>query len=113
MVNRPMENDSKVYWNMREAIRETGVPITTLRYWEQQFEQLNPHKDGHGNRYYTREDLDLIKQIAYLRDVKKITRIEAIREALKDPSKQLDIRQKTTEILTQIRKELVEIRKQI
>lgn len=98
---------------MREAIRETGQPITTLRYWEQQFPELNPRKDGHGNRYYTRENLELIKKIAFLRDVKKITRIEAIREALKDPNKQVDVRQKATEILEQIRKELVEIRKEI
>lgn len=108
-----MVNDSKVYWNIREAVQETGVPITTLHYWEKQFPALNPHKDGHGNRYYTRENLDFIKQIKYLRDVKHVTRIEAIREALADPKKQVDVRQKSLEILENVRKELIAIRAQI
>ena len=77
-----MEENEKIYYSLRETIAETGVPAPTLRYWEKMFEQLSPRKDGHGNRYYTREDQELIKRIKYIRDELKITRIEAIRKEL-------------------------------
>ena len=103
----------KKYYSLRETETETGVPASTLRYWEKQFEELSPRKDGHGNRYYTREDQDVIKRIRYIRDELKITRIEAIRKELKANARHSDERQSAIEILMRVREELCEIRKMI
>ena len=103
----------KKYYSLRETENETGVPATTLRYWEKQFNQLSPRKDGHGNRYYTREDQDLIKRIKYIRDELKITRIEAIRKELASDAKHSDARQSALDILLRVKEELCEIRKMI
>lgn len=103
----------KIYYSLRETELETGVPVSTLRYWEKQFEELNPRKDGHGNRYYTREDQDLIKRIKYIRDDLKITRIEAIRKELRNNSKHSNERQAALDILLRVKEELCEIRKMI
>ena len=103
----------KKYYSLRETETETGVPASTLRYWEKQFEELSPRKDGHGNRYYTREDQDVIKRIRYIRDELKITRIEAIRKELKANTRHSDERQPAIEILMRVREELCEIRKMI
>jgi len=108
-----MLNTEKLYFSVRETEKETGVPISTLRYWEKEFDQLSPRKDGHGNRYYTREDQDLIKRIKYIRDELKITRIEAIRKELATNTKRSDERQAALEILLRVKEELCEIRKMI
>ncbi len=108
-----MTTDEKIYFSLRETEQETGVPASTLRYWEKQFEELNPRKDGHGNRYYTREDQDLIKRIKYIRDDLKITRIEAIRKELRNNSKHSNERQAALDILLRVKEELCEIRKMI
>ena len=108
-----MLNTEKIYYSLRETETETGVPASTLRFWEKEFEQLNPRKDGHGNRYYTLEDQELIKRIKYIRDELKITRIEAIRKELASNTKRSDERQAALEILQRIREELCEIRKMI
>ena len=108
-----MLNTEKIYYSLRETETETGVPASTLRYWEKEFEQLNPRKDGHGNRYYTLEDQELIKRIKYIRDELKITRIEAIRKELASNTKRSDERQAALEILRRVREELCEIRKMI
>lgn len=108
-----MATDEKIYFSLRETEQETGVPASTLRYWEKQFEELNPRKDGHGNRYYTREDQDLIKRIKYIRDDLKITRIEAIRKELRNNSKHSNERQAALDILLRVKEELCEIRKMI
>lgn len=108
-----MAEIEKKYFSLRETETETGVPASTLRFWEREFEQLAPRKDGHGNRYYTREDQELIKRIKYIRDELHITRVEAIRRELKHDEKHSDSRQAALEILQRVREELCEIRKMI
>ena len=105
--------DERTYYSLRETQQETGVSASTLRYWEKQFDELNPRKDGHGNRYYTREDQELIKRIKYIRDELHITRIEAIRRELRNNEKHSDERQAALDILLRLREELCEIRKMI
>lgn len=108
-----MGAEGKIYFSLRETEQETGVPASTLRYWEKQFDELSPRKDGHGNRYYTREDQELIKRIRYIRDELKITRIEAIRKELHANEKHSDERQAALDILLRVKEELCEIRKMI
>ena len=108
-----MLTTEKKYYSLRETELETGIPASTLRYWEKQFDELSPRKDGHGNRYYTREDQELIKRIKYIRDDLKITRIEAIRKELASDAKHSDARQSALDILLRVREELCEIRKMI
>ena len=103
----------KQYYSLRETELETGVPASTLRYWEKQFDELSPRKDGHGNRYYTREDKELIKRIKYIRDELHITRLEAIRRELRNNTKHSDERQAALDILLRVKEELCEIRKMI
>ena len=104
---------TKQYYSLRETETETGVPATTLRYWEKQFEDLHPRKDGHVNRYYTREDQVVVKRIKYIRDELKITRIDAIRKELRQNTKHSDERQAALDILLRVKEELCEIRKMI
>lgn len=101
---------TKVYYSIAEVRKETDLPASTLRYWEDQFEQLAPYKDKVGNRYYTLKDIELIKQIKYIRNELHITRIKAIKNQLQNGSKMIDMRQRVSEILQKIRTELVEIR---
>ena len=108
-----MAETEKIYYSLRETETETGVPASTLRFWEKEFEELHPRKDGHGNRYYTRDDQEVIKRIKYIRDELKITRIEAIRKELHNNGKRSDERQAALDILLRVKEELCEIRKMI
>lgn len=108
-----MAETGKIYYSLRETEAETGVPASTLRYWEKEFNELSPRKDGHGNRYYSREDQEVIKRIKYIRDELKITRLEAIRKELRANDKHSDERQAALEILLRVKEELCEIRKLI
>lgn len=108
-----MSNPTKIYYSMSEVKRMLDLPSSTLRYWEEQFSQLSPRKDEHGNRYYTEKDIDFIKQVKYLRNELHITRIAAIKNELRSNAKQVDVRQKASDILLQIRSELIEIKAKI
>jgi len=104
-------DNGKICFSLQEVMAETGLPASTLYYWERQFPQINPRRDGHNNRYYKHEDIDFIKQIKFIRDNLKITRIEAIKRELNNGN--TGRRQQTAELLQKIRTELIQIRAQL
>ena len=104
---------TKIYHSTTEVCQLTGLPACTLRYWEEQFTQLSPYKDEHGHRYYTDKDIELIKQIKYIRDELHITRIKAIQNELNNGTKRVNVRQRASEKQKNIRIELTEIRAKI
>ena len=103
----------KLFYSISEVAAMFNVSETLLRFWEKEFEELHPRKDGHGNRYYTREDQEVIKRIKYIRDELHITRAEAIRRELRQNDKHSDERQAALNILLRVKEELCEIRKMI
>jgi DNA-binding transcriptional MerR regulator len=53
---------------------ETGKPKTyILRFWEKEFPQLKPKLRAKGRRYYTQENIKLLKKIHYLLKDKGLT----------------------------------------
>ena len=43
-----MDKPTKVYYSISEVSKSTQLPISTLRYWEEQFVQLSPYKNEKG-----------------------------------------------------------------
>ena len=68
----PSHNDElppipgKRYFTIGEVSDLCAVKPHVLRYWEQEFPQLNPVKRRGNRRYYQREDVLLIRQIRAL-----------------------------------------------
>lgn len=50
------------YFTIGDVSEWCGVEQHVLRYWEQSFRQLRPIRRG-GRRFYTKEDLQVLKQI--------------------------------------------------
>ncbi|HEX8594319.1 MAG TPA: MerR family transcriptional regulator [Pseudomonas sp.] len=65
----PSHNDElppipgKRYFTIGEVSELCAVKPHVLRYWEQEFPQLNPVKRRGNRRYYQREDVLMIRQI--------------------------------------------------
>lgn len=57
---------AKRYFAIGEVSELCGVKPHVLRYWEQEFEQLEPIKRRGNRRYYQRNDVMLIRQIRVL-----------------------------------------------
>lgn len=54
------------YFPIRIVANETGVNAITLRAWERRYGLLNPKRTAKGHRLYSREDINLIKQVVNL-----------------------------------------------
>lgn len=99
----------KKYYSIREVSDIIGVPQSTLRFWEGEIDQLNPHKSQGGTRRYEQKDIDLLHQIKFLIDDQHLT-LTGVNERLNNHHKEDEKRMKVIKTLESIRSELMAIR---
>jgi DNA-binding transcriptional MerR regulator len=96
----PEDEIEKLYYSIGEVSDIVGQEAHVLRYWEQEFDQLNPRKNRAGRRAYTESDIEMVERIRHLLKDEKYTiagarqvlarekdreeREDALREELKD-----------------------------
>jgi DNA-binding transcriptional MerR regulator len=97
----------KRYFTIGEVSELCGVKPHVLRYWEQEFPQLNPVKRRGNRRYYQRHDVLMVRQIRSLLYEQGFT-IGGARQQLSGDSAKLDASQ-SHQIIRQLRTELEEI----
>ena len=78
---------SKVYYKIGEVCELTGLKPSTLRFWEKEFKRLRPVKSGGGQRFYTNENLELIKQLKTMLHEEKYT-LEGVKRKLEQDQPQ-------------------------
>ena len=90
----------KLYYSISEVSKITDIEQYVLRYWETEFEELNPQKNRAGNRIYTNKDIRLILYIKELLREKKYT-IEGAKKILEnydqDSKPPIEIKEKKTQ----------------
>jgi len=98
----------KLFYSISEVADMFQVNQSNLRFWEKEFKQLKPKRNVKGTRFYSSEDIALIKSIIYLVSEQKLTLDGAKRKL----SQKKDVVAKQTEVverLKSIRKELMGI----
>jgi DNA-binding transcriptional MerR regulator len=73
----------KLYYSISEVSRLTGLEPYVLRYWETEFDELNPQKNRAGNRIYSNKDIKFILRIKELLREQRYT-IEGAKHILKE-----------------------------
>lgn len=68
-----MLQKGKLYYSISEVAEEFNVETSALRYWESQFDILQPKTNIKGTRTYTQEDINKVKLIHFLLKEKKLT----------------------------------------
>lgn len=74
---------TKSYYKIGEVSAMLEVPISTLRFWEDTFEQLGPFRTPKGTRKYRPEDVEMCRLIKSLLRDKGYT-VEAVKRQLAD-----------------------------
>ena len=75
------EGIRKLYHSISEVADLTDLEAHVLRYWETEFEELQPKKNRAGNRVYTERDIAVVERIKHLLREDKYT-IEGARQVL-------------------------------
>ena len=62
-IEKPIE---KLYYSIGETAEMLNVPVSTVRFWENEFDILKPMKNKKGNRMFTPADIKNLKIIQHL-----------------------------------------------
>ena len=90
-----------------------GENASLVRFWTNSFEKfLKPRRNAKGNRLYTQEDIDTLKQIHLLVKEQGMT-LEGAARRLTEDRRSVDSRVKVLDTLKDIRAQLEEIRRSL
>jgi DNA-binding transcriptional MerR regulator len=102
----------KLYYSIGEVSRMLNVPVSTVRFWENEFEVLKPMKNKKGNRMFTATDLKNLMIIHKLLKDERMT-IEGVKMKLKGKRQEVEYKYEINESLQRIRNLLIELRDNI
>ncbi len=104
----------KVYYSIGEVCDLSGLKPHVLRYWETQFDVLNPTKNRAGNRVYRSRDVEVVLLVKKLLYGEKYT-IEGANQKLIELRREGELRGRSHDVLpgeflSGIKSELEELR---
>ena len=106
---KPVE---KLFYTIGEVAEMLNLPVSTIRYWENEFEILKPGKNKKGNRLFMPDDLKNLKIIHHLLKEKGMTMAGA-RKQLAAKWEDTEYRHELRQSLTGVRELLIELRDSI
>ncbi|MCQ2236247.1 MAG: MerR family transcriptional regulator [Bacteroidales bacterium] len=96
----------KVYYSIGEAAEKFNVPVSTIRYWEQQFKILKPMRNKKGDRFFSQKDMQSLSLIYRLVKEQGMT-IAGAKQRLSDNPEGLNHNTEIVRRLQSIRQELL------
>lgn len=99
---------AKQYYAMNEVATMFRVNLSLLRYWENEFDILQPRKNRKGDRHFRPEDIKNLQLIYYLLRQKKYT-LDGAKDYLKNKNK-AEQKHRAVLALEKIRSFLLEIK---
>ena len=98
----------KLYYGIGEVSKAFNVNTSLIRYWEKEFDELNPKKNSRGTRRYSSVDIEKLQIIHHLVKEKGYT-LEGAKDQLKILNKNFEIIKK----LEKIKTNLINIKKEL
>lgn len=100
---------TKRYYSMGEITDLFEVNASLIRYYDKEFDILNPKKNKKGNRLFTQADIDNLKIIFHLIREKGYT-LQGAKDYLKSNKKEAQENQRVIESLEKLKGFLLEVR---
>jgi len=102
----------KRYYGIGEVAKAFGVNTSLIRFWEKEFDALQPKKNAKGNRKFTPEDIKNLKLIYHLVKERGFT-LEGAKTHLKEEKHKTLSNFDVIEKLQKVKAELIKIKEQL
>jgi DNA-binding transcriptional MerR regulator len=99
----------KLYYSIGEVAEMLDVPVSTVRFWENEFDILKPMKNKKGNRMFTPSDIKNLKIIHHLLKKEGMT-LSGVKKKLSGKWEETDYKYEINESLQKIKTILLDIR---
>ncbi|MBQ0120531.1 MAG: MerR family transcriptional regulator [Bacteroidales bacterium] len=105
-----MQELDKKYYKIGDVAAILGIPMSTLRYWESQFTIIKPKRNAKNIRFYTPNDIEIIRKVYYLVKEKGL-KLDAAQEQIKVNRDGIDKRFEVVVKLKSIKADLQELQR--
>jgi DNA-binding transcriptional MerR regulator len=102
----------KLYYPIGEVSEMLDLPVSTIRFWENEFDILRPMKNKKGNRMFTASDLKNLRIIQRLLKEEGMT-MAGVKKKLTGHWEETNHKFEITDSLEKIRSLLVDLRDNI
>ena len=103
---------NKLYYTMGEVTRMFDANASQIRFYEKEFDILQPKKNKKGNRLFTPEDVENLKIIFSLLKDKGYT-LHGAKDYLKQNKGEIKENQKVIDSLERLKQFLLEVKDQL
>ncbi|WP_372945949.1 MerR family transcriptional regulator [Muriicola sp.] len=107
-----IELPEKRYYGIGEVARAFDVNTSLIRFWEKEFDVLQPKKNAKGNRKFTPEDIKNLHLIYHLVKERGFT-LEGAKIHLKEERKKTLSNFEIIQKLEKVKAELIKIKNQL
>ncbi|MEM1258639.1 MAG: MerR family transcriptional regulator [Bacteroidota bacterium] len=107
-----VELPEKRYYGIGEVAKAFGVNTSLIRFWEKEFDVLQPKKNAKGNRKFTPQDIKNLQLIHHLVKERGFT-LEGAKTHLKEEKHKTLSNFDVIEKLQRVKAELIKIKEQL
>lgn len=107
-----IELPEKRYYGIGEVAKAFGVNASLIRFWEKEFDVLQPKKNAKGNRKFTPQDIKNLQLIYHLVKERGFT-LEGAKTHLKEEKKKTLSNFEVIQKLELVKAELIKIKNQL
>jgi len=115
-TNKPMpykeKQIEKKYYTIGEVASMFNVATSLIRFWETEFDIIDPKKNKKGNRQFTKEDIEDLKLIYHLVKERGFT-LQGAKDFLKNDYQAAKDRMELIDSLSKVKVFLQEVRSQL
>lgn len=102
----------KLYYSIGEVSKAFGVNNSLIRFWEKEFDVLQPKKNAKGNRKFTPQDIKNLELIYHLVKERGFT-LEGAKTHLKEDKKETLTNFDIIRKLENVKAQLLELKKNL
>jgi len=102
----------KRYYGIGEVAKAFGVNTSLIRFWEKEFDVLQPKKNAKGNRKFTPQDIKNLQLIYHLVKERGFT-LEGAKTHLKEEKQKTLSNFEVIQKLQKVKAELLKIKEQL
>ncbi len=100
----------KLYYSIGEVSKMFDVNNSLIRFWEKEFDIIQPKKNKKGNRLFTKKDVENLKVIYHLVKERGYT-LQGAKDKLKDNKEDVADNVEVVEHLEHLKSFLLELKK--
>ena len=102
----------KMYYTISEVAKLFDVNASLIRFWEKEFDILQPKKNKKGNRLFTPQDIDNLRFIYHLVKERGFT-LEGVKRKLKDHKEETVANYEMVKSLNRVKDFLTELKEEL